>query len=357
MPPATSSQPPILIEQPLLNSIPPELAARFDPTFLEYWNKYNVGRLVTHQVPIEEYRRDPQKYTIAYGREIVDTGDLIITEEKCPVDGGEITVRIFQPCLTGPEQDPRPVYINYHGGGWVFGGLANDNDFCKRLALEVGCVVFDIDYRLAPEFKFPIPLDDCWVALNWIRNEKSKQFNLDLQNMAVGGSSAGAHLAAIVAHMCRNEAIPLAFQLLGVPVCDLHVFTPEGELKEDCPYNSQREMYYTQPLPVERLQFFHRHFLGNPRPAELENSWKVSPIRSPDFTGLAPALILVAEMDPLRDEGKAYGKKMNDAGSRAEVIQVQGVPHSFMQMDAILEGAKLYNRESIRALRQAFHLD
>jgi acetyl esterase/lipase len=86
----------------------------------------------------------------------------------------------------------------------------------------------------------------------------------------------------------------------------------------------------------------------------LGQSWKVSPIKAPNFAGLAPALILTAEMDPLRDEGEAYGRKMNEAGSKASVIQVKGVPHNFMQMDAILEGARFYNKASIRALREAF---
>lgn len=168
MPPATSSQPPVIVEQPLLNSIPEDLVSRFDPVFVQYWSKYNAGRYTTHQIPIEEYRSDPQRYTIGYGREIVDTQDLIITEEKCPVGGGEITIRVFQPSAVSSGQTPRPVYINYHGGGWVYGGLANDNDFCKRLALETGCVAFDVDYRLAPEYKFPIPVDDCFAALKWV---------------------------------------------------------------------------------------------------------------------------------------------------------------------------------------------
>ncbi|KAF3003282.1 hypothetical protein E8E14_005878 [Neopestalotiopsis sp. 37M] len=354
MPPATSSRPPVTIEQPVINSIPPELAARFDPVFLEYYNRYNAGRLASHQVPIEDYRRDPLRYTIAYGREIVDPGHLVITEEKCPVEGGEIAVRIFQPPPQNDQEPPRPVYINFHGGGWVFGNLTNDEDFCKRLALEVGCVAFDVDYRLAPEFKFPIPVDDCWRALKWVRDEKAAQFNLDLGKVAIGGASAGGHLAAVVAHMCRDEGIPLVLQLLGVPVCDLHVFTPTGELRADCPYESQHEMRHTQPLSVERMSYFHRHFLGQPRPAELENDWKVSPMKSPNFSDLAPALILSAEMDPLRDEGRVYAQKMNDAGSKAEVILVKGVPHNFMALDGILEGGRLYNRESIRALREAF---
>ncbi|SPO06848.1 related to esterase [Cephalotrichum gorgonifer] len=351
---ATSSQPPVIIEQPLLNSIPLDLLPRFNPTYVEYYSKYSAGRLATHQVPIEAYRRDPAAYTISYGREIVDTGSLLISEEKCPVEGGEITVRIFQPAQVTPGQAPRPAYINFHGGGWVFGGLATDVDLCKRLALEVGCVVFDVDYRLAPEFKFPVPVDDCWTAFNWVRDTKAAELNLDLDKVAIGGCSSGGHLAAVTAHRCRDADIPLAFQLLGIPVCDLHVFTPMGELRPDCPYESYREMYHSQPLPAERMMWFHKKFLGCPRPKELDDDWKVSPIRAPSFEGLAPALIVTAEMDVVRDEGEAYGRKMREAGCEAEVIRVGGAPHAFMQMDGIMEIGQLYNRESVRALRCAF---
>ncbi|KAM0818343.1 putative Alpha/beta hydrolase fold-3 domain-containing protein [Seiridium cardinale] len=355
---ATSSRKPIIIEQPLINGIPSNLLPRFDPTYVEYYNKYCAGRLATHQVPIEDYRKDPSKYTIAFGRELIDDGDLIIHEEKCPVEGGEITVRIFQPGQVPPEPGTlRPVYVNFHGGGWVFGGLFTDNDYCKRLALELQCVCIDVDYRLAPEHKFPTAVDDCWAALNWIRNTKAKELKLDLNRVAVGGASAGGHLSAVVAHMCRDLDIPLAFQLLAVPVCDMHVFTPTGQLREDCPYESYREMYHTVPLPAERMMWFHNKFLGSSRPSEFDEppiDWKVSPIRAPKFEGLAPALIFTAEMDPLRDEGEAYGKKMNEAGSKAEMIRVKGAPHTFMIHDAVLEIGQMYNRESIRALAAAF---
>lgn len=163
---------PTEISQPLHNSIPPELLPRFDPVYVEYYNKYNLGRLHTHEVPIEEFRKNPAKYTIAYGRA---TGPDVyrITEQKCPVKGGEIAVRIFEPApITDDQGRPkkRAAYINFHGGGWVFGGLNNDHGFCKRVVhdLEGELVAFDVDYRLAPEHKFPIPVDDCWAALNWV---------------------------------------------------------------------------------------------------------------------------------------------------------------------------------------------
>jgi alpha/beta hydrolase fold len=165
---AISTSESIIIEQPLINSIPTELLPRFDPTFVEYYNKYNAGRLATHQIPIEDYRKDPLKYTISFGRQIVDQGDLVISEEQCPVSGGSITVRIFQPNPAKVAKSPRPVYINFHGGGWVFGGLATDFDFCKRVVHRLGCVAFDVDYRLSPEFKYPIPVNDCWTAFNWV---------------------------------------------------------------------------------------------------------------------------------------------------------------------------------------------
>jgi hypothetical protein len=163
----------VVVSIPPLNSIPDELISRFETSYVEYYNKYSVGRLATHQIPIEEYRRDPAKYTIRYGRQIIDEGNLKITEQKCPVNGAEITVRIFEPDAKIFGEGPRPVYINYHGGGWVFGGLITDYDFCKRLSHELGVVCFDVDYRLAPENKFPIPVDDCWTAFNWVRTPLS----------------------------------------------------------------------------------------------------------------------------------------------------------------------------------------
>lgn len=152
--------------KPLHNSIPDNLAPGFEPTFLEYYNKYTAGRLATHQVPIEEYRADPAKYTIAYGRDRVPDDGVKWSDLKCPVEGGEITVRVFEPVSS--TERPRPAYINYHGGGWVFGGLVTDFDLCKRIVRALGCVVFDVDYRLSPEYQFPTPVNDSIAAFHWV---------------------------------------------------------------------------------------------------------------------------------------------------------------------------------------------
>ncbi|KAJ5919245.1 hypothetical protein N7466_010188 [Penicillium verhagenii] len=348
------------VYQPLHNSIPPELINRYDPAYVEHYNKYNAGRLHTHEVPIEEFRKNPARYLIAYGR--ARGPDVYrITEQKCPVKGAEITIRIFEPAPKKDnqnEQKKRAAYINFHGGGWVFGNLSADHDFCKTLVdgLDGNLVAFDVDYRLAPEHPFPIPVEDCWAAFNWIRTEKAAEFNLDLTKFSVGGVSAGGHLAAVIAHLCRNEGIPLGLQVLTVPVCDLHqVFTPEGVFdRENCPYESYREMEFAPALPAARMAYFHRHFLGVPRSPPSEDDWKISPMLASNFEGLAPALVSTAELDPLRDEGEVYAAKLEAAGVRVEVKRYLGAPHLLPILDGILEGGRQYNAAVIAALRREF---
>ncbi|KAJ5143507.1 CAZyme family CE10 [Penicillium bovifimosum] len=269
-----------IVAQPLHNSIPRELLPRYDPVYVAYYNAFNAGRLHSHEVPIEEFRKNPARYTISYGR--ASGPDIFrITEQRCPVDDGEITIRIFEPAQKLDEQGQpkkRAAYINFHGGGWVFGGLAYDHDFCKRLVhgLDGDLVVFDVDYRLAPEYKYPIPVNDCWAAFKWI---------------------------------------------LTVPVTDLHrVFTPEA-------------------LPAARMAYFHRHFLGVPRPAESDEN-------------LAPALISTAELDPLRDEGEAYAAKLQAAGVSVEVNRIAGAPHIVALLDGILEGGWRYNEKVLATMQQ-----
>jgi acetyl esterase/lipase len=179
---AKSSKPPFLNEVEPINSLAPNLLHRYDPVYVKYYQKYHAGRLGTHEVPVEDYRKDPLKYHVLWGRQIVDDDGLLITDQSCPVEGGEITVRIVRknPALSIEKNGKYPVYINYHGGGWVFGNLETDHDFCKRLAQEMEIVTFNVDYRLAPENKFPIPLNDCWAAFKWvctIYSPSTKDFN------------------------------------------------------------------------------------------------------------------------------------------------------------------------------------
>ncbi|KAJ5887474.1 hypothetical protein N7495_007515 [Penicillium taxi] len=345
------------ISQPLHNSIPTELVSRFDPVYVEYYNKYNAGRLHTHEVPIEDIRKNPTRYTISYGR-AAGPDIFRITEQKCLVKGGEITVRIFEPenkLDAHGKLKKRAAYVNFHGGGWVFGGLAADHDFCKRIVhgLDGDLVAFDVDYRLAPEYRYPTAIEDCWAAFNWIRS-KENEFNIDIDRLAVGGASAGGHLAAVISHLCRNANIPLGLQILTVPVCDLHsTFTPEGEFDyENCPYESYREMEFVPALPTARMAYFHRQFLGVPRQPPSDEDWKISPILATSFQGLAPALVSTAELDPLRDEGEAYAAKLQAAGVHVKLVRYDGVPHLVAVLDGILEGGRQFNANVIEMLRQ-----
>ncbi|KAF8851197.1 hypothetical protein BDZ45DRAFT_539841, partial [Acephala macrosclerotiorum] len=348
------------ISLPLINSIPPHLEPKFESTYVEYYNKFSAGRLATHQVPIESYRANPGKYTTSYGRALYPSTGLTITTQICPVSSppGSIKVQIFE--SENKEGDGKKlVYVNFHGGGWVFGGLPTDFDFCKRIANETGAVCFDVDYRLAPEEGFPCQVVDCWEALNWIHKEKAEEFNLNLSKVAIGGCSAGGHLSAVLAHMCRDSGLPLKFQLLSVPVCDLSMFAEDGSLKPDQPYASYNEFADCPPLPLERMSYFFKHFLQDLRfPSKAgkygegeEEEWKISPIKAKNWKGLADALVITAECDVLRDEGEAYARKLEEGGGKVEVVRVTGAPHIFMQLDGILEGGREYNQVVVGVLR------
>ncbi|KAJ4856776.1 alpha/beta hydrolase fold domain-containing protein [Trichoderma breve] len=249
--PTTKLQPEIY--QPLLNSIPNDLLSRFDPVRAE----------------------GPKVFCVA--------------EQKCAVDGGEITIRISEPEPWKDGDANRPVYINYHAGGWTFGGLHYDDPFCRRLTKEIGCVCFDVDYRLAPENPYPTPIEDSWMAFKWIYDEKVREFNLDVSRVAIGGVSAGGHIAAEIAHLARNAGYPLSLQVLAVPCVDLTgVFTRDGKIKADCPYESYRELSDTVGLPAERMMYLHQTFLGSLRPLEYEiignylrSTHRISPILPP----------------------------------------------------------------------------
>ena len=183
-------------------------------------------------------------------------------------------------------------------------------------------------------------------------------------NLVVGGSSAGGHLAAIVAQRCVAIRIPLKLQILTVPVTDLTALDDSWNLQPDCPYKSYLENANAPCLPLERMQFFVRHFLGEkmphqPRPANpaiLSPAVELSPIKAESVKGLAPALISVAEIDILRDEGIAYARKLEADGVPVKLRQYMGVPHIFALMDAVLPEAKEYLQDCCDELKKAFGL-
>ena len=226
---------------------------------------------------------------------------------------GPVPIRIYLP----RGQAPFPVCMSYHGGGWVLGSIARDDARNQELVHRSGCAVVAVDYRLAPEHRFPVPLDDCYAALQWVAHNAG-QLGLDATRIGVAGTSAGANLATAVAMRSRDTGGPaLRFQLLIIPVCDDDFERPS--------YLEFAQGYY---LTREQMRWFWDQYAD----AEQRSSALVSPLKG-KLANLPPALVITAELDPLRDEGEAYAQRLAEAGVPVELIRYDGVVHGFMGID------------------------
>jgi len=265
------------------------------------------------------------------GDDVADQSDRMI-----PGPGGELPIRVYTPFGDGPF----PVFVYFHGGGWVLGNVDSTNAICRSVAARTGCTVVSVEYRLAPEHKFPAPLDDCYAATLWAA-EHAGEIGADPRRLAVGGDSAGGNLAAAVALRARDENGPkLAMQLLVYPVTD---------------YGTDTESYKTNGegnlLTTDMMSWFWDHYLNTA--SEGENPL-VSPLRAPDLAGLPPALVLTAEYDPLRDEGEAYAARLRDAGVAVTHTRYDGQIHAFWQMLAVFESASTAADQAAEELKKAF---
>jgi acetyl esterase len=230
--------------------------------------------------------------------------------------GAGVPVRIYRPRGTGPF----PICLYFHGGGWVVGDLDSHDHVCRSLARRGGAVVVNVDYRLAPETKFPGPLDDCSDALQWAE-ANARKLGGDPSRIAVAGDSAGGHLAAGLALRTRDQRGPrIALQLLIYPVTD--------NLFETTSYTEFADGY---GLTRANMQWFWECYLRTP--ADAENPWNV-PLKA-DLRGLPPAFVVTAEYDVLRDEGEAYAKRLHDAGVAVRCVRYNGMNHGFIRMAAV----------------------
>ena len=248
---------------------------------------------------------------------------------------GEIPVRIYTPAGAGPF----PLLVFFHGGGWVIGDLDTHDNACRQLTNRAKCVTVAVDYRLAPEHKFPAAADDCYAAAVWAADH-AREFNADASRIAVGGDSAGGNLSAVVAILARDRGKPsIKFQLLVYPATD-------GALDT---YSHQNFKEYF--LTDKAVQYFWGHYIRS-------EADKKDPIASPALAkshkGLPPALIITAEFDPLRDEGEAYGEKLRAAGVPVTVTRYDGMIHGFFTMTGVLDQGKKAIEEASAALRKAF---
>jgi acetyl esterase len=264
----------------------------------------------------------------------------------------EPVAEVVERSLPGPERDiparfylpggdgPRPVLMYFFGGGWVLGSLDTVDPTCRRLANAAHCAVVSVAYRRAPEHPFPAGLEDCFAATSWVVDHAAS-FGLDPDRAAVGGASAGGNLAAAVALLARERGGPrLAFQLLVYPLLDHAPETPSRRDALDDPFFGPRDVAWCWS-----------HYLADPRDGDNPLA---SPLRATDLTGLPPALVVTAELDPLRDEGELYAERLRDGGVPVELVRFEDMVHGFFSRADILDAAGEAQALAASALRIAF---
>ncbi len=229
--------------------------------------------------------------------------------------GGALRVRIITPEMAG--QGPLPVLVYFHGGGWVLGNIESHEGICRALANAGGVIVVTVDYRLAPEYRFPAAADDAYAATLWAA-EYAVEFGGDPGRIAVGGDSAGGNLAAVACLMARDQGRPhLNFQVLLYPITDYHINNQS--------YTAYADGYF---LTRGEMAWYWEHYV------EKEDARRhpyASPSRAADLSGLPPALIITAEFDVLRDEGEAYARQLEAAGVSVKLSRYHGMIHGFIR--------------------------
>jgi acetyl esterase len=249
--------------------------------------------------------------------------------------GGEIPVRIYVPNGNGPFG----ALVYFHGGGWVVGNIDMTDQPCRMLTNAARCVTVSVDYRLAPEHKFPAGPEDCYAATKWAADNASA-LNCDPARIAVGGTSAGATLAAAVALMARDRGGPrVAYQLLVYPATTSALDTPSHR-------EFAKDSYYI--LSPADMEWFWGHYLAGE--ADRTNPY-ACPAYAKTLRGVAPAFVITAEYDPLRDEGEAYAARLREEGVQVVLRRYDGVTHGFFGMPAQLDKAKAAIAEAGSALR------
>jgi len=257
-----------------------------------------------------------------------------VEDRTIPGPAGPVPVRVYRPEAPGPL----PLVVYYHGGGWVIGSLNTHDAGCRTLANDASAVVVSVDYRLAPEHRFPAAVDDAFAALRWAVDHAG-DLGVDPARVVVAGDSAGGNLAAVVAQMARDEGGPaLAFQLLVYPVTD-HEFTSR----------SMEDNAVGYFLTRDDMRWFYGHYLRDDADGDDP---RVSPLRAADLSGLPPALVVTAEFDPLRDQGLAYAEALRAAGNDVESVTYPGMFHGFFAMDAVIDAAKVAVDDTVGALRR-----
>lgn len=246
----------------------------------------------------------------------VVTADVVghVEDVSFESDGSPLEVRIYLPKAV---QTPggRPVFVFFHGGGWMLGSLDSHDGLCRRLCRLTEAAVVSVDYRLAPEHKFPAAVVDAETAIRWVA-ENASRLGFNAARIAVGGDSAGANLATVAARRLLGT-VRLAAQVLWYPVTSFDL--------ESQSYHENQEGYF---LTRSEMQWFSSQYLRSPSDADHPDA---APLRALSLQGMPPAYILTAGYDPLRDDGRAYAKRLIDAGVSVHYVELPGQIHGFMR--------------------------
>ena len=263
--------------------------------------------------------------------EVAHVEDLQIPGPEAP-----LPVRVYTP--DGSGRFPGVVY--FHGGGWVVCDLDTHDNVCRAIARLAGAVVVAVDYRLAPEHKFPAAVVDCYAATRWVA-ANADRLQIDSRRIVVAGDSAGGNLSAVMCLKCRDEGGPaLALQALVYPVTNLASFDTGS-------YQEFADGYF---LTRSEMEWFRAHYLSQ---QEDGGSPEASPLLAPDLRGLPPALVITAECDPLRDEGEAYARRLAEAGVPATSCRYAGMIHPFFSWPGVLPQGRKAIEQVAAAVRDA----
>ena len=238
-----------------------------------------------------------------------------VEDIRIPGPAGEIPARVYAASAGGA---PLPAVAYFHGGGWVQGDLETHHGLCARLARHAGALVVAVDYRLAPEHKFPAAVDDCLAAYRWLR-ERGPDIGADPARVAVAGDSAGGNLSAVVSQLAAAGGTPL-------PTCQVLVY-PAVDFSLDT--DSHRELVDGHVIPRDRIAWYTEQYL---RSETDKADVRASPLRAPSLAGQPPTLIVTAGFDPLRDEGRAYGDRLREAGVDVVYREYPGQIHAFVSL-------------------------
>ena len=294
-------------------------------------NVKRAGFPPIYQLPIQQARL---AYKSAVGASAFPNVPVARVENfRIPGPAGDIAARLW----ANSHEPNQPVLLYLHGGGFVIGDIDTCESMCRQVALQSGAAVVAVDYRLAPEHKYPAGLQDAWAAFNWLVSEGGT-VGLNGQRIAVGGDSAGGTLSAGVALMARDAGIPLALQALIYPSVQTRAATESFKL-------------YSRDtlLSAELMSWFEAQVRGS----ALDQAWHREPLYAPDHSGLAPAWIGLAECDALADEGHLYAQKLRDAGVPVDVRVWPGVIHDFINMGRFLPEAAELHAELASVVKKA----